>query len=385
MPRHAGIGLILLSAMGVQFAFGQETKPAFVRESRPLKAPEGAVFPGREWVKMRAPERGGFSSARLDAIRAWLKTQNTTAMLVAVGGYVLFEYGDVAQVSKIASVRKSVLGMLFGNYVANGKISLLKTVKELGLNDLKPFLPIEEEATLQDLIMSRSGIYLEEDPSAPKKGSQTPGTFYHYNNWDFNAAGTAFEKLTERDIYEALETDLARPIGMQDYDRAKQKKIQTVPEEKISVHPEYAMYLSTRDMARLGLLMLRQGKWKDADVLPKNWVDYLTTVHTPAAEIGPAGLRQDVNSGPSRWGYGALWWVWDAPRGTTSANWTNFTGSYGAMGTDGQYITVIPMYDMVVAHKNANIDQTPDRNVSQFQYQTILQMLLDSHCGDGCR
>jgi len=41
-------------------------------------------------------------------------------MLVVVGGYVLFEYGDVAQVSKIASVRKSVLGMLVGNYVANG-------------------------------------------------------------------------------------------------------------------------------------------------------------------------------------------------------------------------------------------------------------------------
>src|SRR5258708_6171437 len=135
MPSHVGIGLILLSAMGVQFAFGQETKPVFVRESRPWKAPEGAVFPGREWVKMRSPERGGFSSARLDAIRAWLKTQNTTGMMVVVGGYVLFEYGDVAQVSKIASVRKSVLGMLFGNYVANGKVSLLKTVKELGLDD----------------------------------------------------------------------------------------------------------------------------------------------------------------------------------------------------------------------------------------------------------
>src|SRR5258708_11366408 len=115
------------------------------------------------------------------------------------------------------------------------------------------------------LLMSRSGIYLPEgqpdpDPtdSAPARGSQRPGEFFYYNNWDFNAAGTAFEKLTGRNIYDALETDLARPIGMQDYDRAKQKKIQTVPEHLISVHPEYATYLSPRDIARLGLLMLTQ-------------------------------------------------------------------------------------------------------------------------------
>jgi len=88
-----------------------------------------------------------------------------------------------------------------------------------------------------------------------------------------------------------------------------------------------------------------------------------------------------VSEGPCRWGYGALWWVWDAPLGATSANWGEFTGSYTAMGTDGQYITVIPLFDMVVAHKNVHLDQTPDRDVNAFQYQTILQMLVDAHCG----
>lgn len=69
-----------------------------------------------------------------------------------------------------------------------------------------------------------------------------------YNNWDFNVAGAAFEKLTGRDIYDALKTDLAVPLGMQDYDIAKQKK-EFTPD---SVFGEYAMNLSTRDMARLG-------------------------------------------------------------------------------------------------------------------------------------
>jgi hypothetical protein len=73
-----------------------------------------------------------------------------------------------------------------------------------------------------------------------------------------------------------------------------------------------------------------------------------------------------------------MWWVWDAPIGTTSANWNAFTGSYTALGTDGQYITVIPSFDLVVAHKNANIDQEPNRNVGMLAYQTILQMLIAS-------
>jgi hypothetical protein len=57
------------------------------------------------------PESQGFSSARLDALRNWLKTEPTTAMMVLANGKVIFSYGDVAHVSKIASVRKSVLAM----------------------------------------------------------------------------------------------------------------------------------------------------------------------------------------------------------------------------------------------------------------------------------
>ena len=46
---------------------------------------------------------------------------------------------------------------------------------------------------------------------------------------------------------------------------------------------------------------------------------------------------------------------------------------------------MIPTKDMVVAHMNYGIEEPPERDVNHFQYQTILQMLLDAHCGDGCR
>jgi CubicO group peptidase (beta-lactamase class C family) len=163
---------------------------------------------------------------------------------------------------------------------------------------------------------------------------------------------------------------------MQDYDVSKQRKIQVMPQKKLSVHPEYAMYLSTRDMARLGFLMARYGQWNGRRVLPKGWVEYLTTLYTPASDLWPRPVQREMGGTVARWGYGAMWWVWDAPIGTTSANWTPFTASYSAFGTDGQYITVIPALDLVIAHKNANIDAEPNRNVNLLSYQTILQMLI---------
>jgi len=247
--------------------------------------------PGAAWDHAK-PESLGYSSARLEALRGWLKTQQTTALLITVHGKVIFEYGDVTLISKVASVRKSVLSMLYGNYVVGGKIDTQKTVKELGLNDNQPFLPIEEHATLEHLLTARSGIYLpsgngELDAQTPKRGSEYPGTHFSYNNWDFNATGTAFEKLTGKNIFDALQSDLAVPVGMQDYDRSRQKKIPATG----SVHPEYAMYLSTRDMARIGLLMERMGNWNGKQIVPSDWVRYTTTLITPFDEINPTALR----------------------------------------------------------------------------------------------
>jgi len=295
--------------------------PPLLCQSAAQPAPRivGDVVPGADWVHT-SPESVGYSSAKLEALRAWVKTQDTTSMMVVVQGRVIFSYGDVSHTSKVASVRKSVLGMLYGKYLADDTIGLDKTVKQLGLDDKDPFLPMEANATLVQLLASRSGIYLpalkvapETLPSwdqghyLPPRGSEYPGSHYVYNNWDFNAAGTAFEKLTHKDIYQALQTDLAAPLGLQDYLVSKQKKIDAPG----SMHPEYAMYLSTRDMARLGLLMLDWGVWNGKIIFPGDWARYMTTLITPFKDINPTGLR---NGGePERWGYGLLWWVWDEP------------------------------------------------------------------------
>jgi len=189
-----------------------------------------AVFPGKDWERIEKPESVGYSSARLQALRAWLQSLDTTAMMVAVGGRSLFEYGDLAHLSYLASVRKSVLAILYGKYVENGTIPLGRTLRELEFTDVGGLMDQELNATIEHLITARSGVYHpasnagDDTASAPPRNSQRPGAYYLYNNWDFNAAGAVFEKLTGRDIYDVLETDLAKPIQMQDFDRSRQRK-----------------------------------------------------------------------------------------------------------------------------------------------------------------
>jgi CubicO group peptidase (beta-lactamase class C family) len=323
------------------------------------------------WERHAKPEDAGYSSARLEALRQWLATGGTTAMMVVADGKSLFEYGDLKHLSYLASVRKSVLAILYGKYVADGTIDLTKTLEQIGLDDLGGLLPQEKKATIEHLITARSGVYHpasnpgDATSSAPPRGSQRPGSYFLYNNWDFNAAGAVFEKLTGRDIYDALETDLARPIGMEDFDRSRQKKTGDL---KRSQFPAYHMWLSTRDMARIGQLMLQEGQWQGKTVVSREWVRRIVSLITPHREMNPPAQRSLAV--PTRWGYGVMWWVWDAPGAEGP-----FRGAYTGMGAGGQFITVLPEYKLVVAHKT---DVSKSRPVSGAEYQTILHMLLTS-------
>jgi len=345
-------------------------------------------FPGKDW-QLVSPESEGYSSKKLEALRAWLAAGPTTSMVIIVHGHMIFSYGDTALVSKIASVRKSILSILYGKYVDNKTIDLYKTVEQLDLEEPgKPFLPIEKNATLEQLLAGRSGIYLlpndgppEKDliiASQPRRGSEFPGMYFHYNDWDFNAAGTAFEKLTGKNIYDALETDLAQPIGMQDFDRSKQNKIT----HEGQVHPEYAMYLSTRDMARIGLLMLRGGNWAGKQVVPNNWCGQSLTPTTPFEEMNPPYLRS--LGAPERWGFGDMWWAWDAGEFPGNIYITPFQGADEARGTAGQYITILPAKDMVLVHK-VLIDVYPQPAINQEEWDTITNMAISATCSGSCR
>lgn len=317
------------------------------------------VYPDAEWqtaVHGLAPK----VQRRVDE---YVHALDTTGLMIVQHGRVVYQYGDVQALSYLASSRKSVLAMLYGPYVANGSIRLDRTIKDLGMSDLGGLLPIEERARVVDLISARSGVYHPASndgdslDAAPKRGSQEPGSYWLYSNWDFNAAGAAFERMTGKDIHDALRDDLAIPIGMQDFQRERQHKRGDLTR---SQYPAYHMWLSTRDMARLGYLMLRHGRWRDRQLIPEDWVSHITSVVTPRTELHPAYLQG------LPFGYGYMWWIWDSPAATGP-----FEGAYTAWGAYGQYITVLPQLDMVVAHKTVPIN----REVTIGDYLRLLDRL----------
>lgn len=334
----------------------------------PQAAAQQHVFPGAEWERIADPAAAGFCADRLSAVTEKAKQATTSAMMVVVGGRVLYDYGDVTTVSYLASVRKSILAMLYGNYVDSGKVRLDKTLAEIGIDDIGGLTDAEQQATIEHLLMAKSGVYHEASnagddlASAPPRGSQKPGTYFLYSNWDFNALGTIFEKETGLGIYDALEKDLAIPIGMQDFDRARHRRTGNA---RRSEHLAYHMHFSTRDMARLGLVMLREGEWNGRQVVPREWARRIVQPHTRLENMNPPS-RKDVV------GYGYLWWVWDGPEATGP-----YEGAYSGRGAIGQYITVLPKLDMVIAHKTV---PGGDRTVGWPAYRGIVQAIADSKC-----
>ncbi len=376
LPRHrrvlsrARLGFVHLSLTAILLGSN-----ALVGAPAAAQVVHDPVYPGAEWEYVwrnaRALEAYGWSAGGLR--RAWefiRDSSNTTGLIVVDRGRVVFQFGDVEELSYLASVRKSILAMLYGKYVEDGTIDLEKTLEELGMDDVGGLLDIEKQATIRHLITARSGVYHPASNSgdnladAPERGSQRPGEYMLYSNWDFNAAGAVFERETGVDIYDSLEEQLAMPLGFQDWDRSAQRKSGNL---EISRNPAYHMWISTRDMARIGYLMLREGRWENKQVIPQDWVRRISSVVTPLEEMNPVRRRDGY------FGYGYMWWVLDGPRAGGP-----FAGAYTARGAVGQWITVMPAVDLVIAHKTNSVYS---RSTSWESWQRFIELMLESKNG----
>ena len=134
------------------------------------------------------------------------------------------------------------------------------------IDDKPPQLTTEEKESqsTRHLLQAKSGVYHEATAESeqqldrrPPRGSHAPGTFWYYNNWDFNALGTIYRRLMGEDIFEGVERRIAKPIGMQDFSAADGRYV--LHRSSSSNHPAYHMTMSARDLARFGLLVPQQG------------------------------------------------------------------------------------------------------------------------------
>lgn len=294
--------------------------------------------PSAEWTYI-PPETSGWSQSGLADAKAFSDAHNVTALMVVQHGSVVAEWGDLTKPTELASIRKSLLDALMGIAVSRHQVDLDSTLERLAIDDNPPPLSADEkQATVRMLLEARSGIYhpaLYETAAMaakrPERFSHAPGTFWYYNNWDFNALGAIYEKSVGSSIYEAFAQHIAGKIGMQDYDPHAQHYVHGAA----SVYPAYTFTMSTRDLARFALLFLNGGRWNGDQIIPAAWVRESTTPHSNADR----GL-----------GYGYLWWTADALQ--PSLNELALpSGSYFAWGNGGQFAFVIPKDDLVVVER----------------------------------
>jgi CubicO group peptidase (beta-lactamase class C family) len=301
------------------------------------------VYPHKTWERVQ-PAAVGWSVEELQTAKEYAHAIGTQSWLLVENGRIVDSYGPIDRVNSLHSARKSVMSALYGQAVADGTIDLSMTLKELGIDDSEPKLTEEEKrATVRDLLMARSGVYhiaQGEAPSMaaarPQRHSHSHGTFWYYNNWDFNVLGTIFNQLTRASLFQALNDRIAVPLDMEDFRLADQRYLDG-PE---SIHRYYNMEMSARDMARFGHLYLNEGCWEGKQVVPAGWVrESIAPYSDTKGNFQPLGLGY----------YGYLWWVAASDRFLPNTSLPN--GSFAALGLGPQIILVIPAQGLVLVHR----------------------------------
>lgn len=283
-----------------------------------------------------------WSTAGLEALSQRALAMGVRALVVLTEGQSVLSVGDVATPYRVASVRKSFLSALFGIAVEKRSIDLDSSLSSLGVDDYQELSATEKTATVRQLLQSRSGIYLPAGAesgaaaaSRPPRGSHAPGAHWWYNNWDFNALGEIYQRVTNQGLYTAMEHLLFRPLGFQDLDPTTHLRLIYSP--NAPRFPAYDMMLSARDMAKFGQMYLDEGRHREQQLVPARWVTESTRAYSVTGH--PDGALFS--------GYGYMWWVTAEPARENGSDIP--VPSYTAAGLGGRFIAILPTLRTVLA------------------------------------
>ena len=266
-------------------------------------------------------------------------------------------------VHTLQSITKSIAATVIGAAIHRGRVPgtdvpFLDFVKGRDLSRVDARL---RRATLADLLTMRSGIEWHEQDRPLDDTNTTvqlekskdwiqftldqpmdadPGTKWTYNSGGSQLMSEIVRSATGQHIDEYARASLFGPLGITDF---HWKKTPTG-------HPdtEGGLYLSAPDLAKIGLLYLRDGEWNGTRLLPPGWVSSATTRHVTGLEGG--------------WGYGYQWWI--ASR--------NGLDIWAGRGFGGQTLIVIPAREIVAVVNAWNVFGTPARPI----FEPLIAALL---------
>jgi CubicO group peptidase (beta-lactamase class C family) len=290
------------------------------------------VKPKFRWEVYKNPEDAGFSKEAIQEIEEYFDKTEMASLFVVNRGKVLLALGEYQRRFNCHSVRKSLMNAVVGIGYDEGKIDLNKSLADLEIDDLHKLCNEEKQATIRQILQSRSGIYHPAvyetgsmTKSKPVRNSMENGTHWYYNNWDFNVLSTIVQQEMGNDFLSLFSSRIAEPLGMEDY---REFDGNYYVDSTVSYHKAYGFKLSARDLARFGLLYLQKGVWEGQRILSEDWIKQSITPYS--------------DTKTARGGYGYLWWI---PKIADKYS------AYAACGVGTQVLLVIPELDLVIVQR----------------------------------
>jgi CubicO group peptidase (beta-lactamase class C family) len=249
-----------------------------------------------------------------------IKPRGALSALVVKNGYIVGEWGETTRVDMTFSVTKSFLSTVVGLLWQKG---LIRDVTD----PVREYMPTPElfdgphnaKITWEHLLRQTSDwqgtLWGKPDwadrPEGqspadwPNRKLSEPGTRYKYNDVRVNLLALAALQVARRPLPEILREEIMDPIGASStwrwhgYENSwlelDGRKVQSMTG---GGHWGGGMFITARDMARFGYLFLRNGKWKDRQLVTQKWIDM-------ARSPGPANdaygyMNWFLNSGAKR-------------------------------------------------------------------------------------
>lgn len=342
-----------------------------------LLAGDGSPWPGGAWPTA-SPSEQGLDAARLDELVRLIDEGEAApdlhSLLIVRDGFLVVEkYFDgwgPEQLHTLQSVSKSFTSALIGIAIDQGAIA---GVEERILDffpDVAGVAHLDDRKramTLGDLLTMRSGTDYDEGYAGSPHSTLNslgrgwdrfyldrpivtrPGTHFQYDSGGVILMSSLLEARTGLHADRFAERYLFEPLGIR---RSRWYR-------NLDGHPHTGggLDLAPRDMARFGLLYLREGRWGDAQIVPTEWVE--------ASVVRRVEL--DGGSNGREIGYGYLWWLLEPDPGGDGEQ-----RIFAAMGFRAQYIFVVPEHEMVVVFTGGTRNRRDQDRPVELLYSHIL-------------
>ncbi|MGC4049211.1 MAG: serine hydrolase [Paludibaculum sp.] len=342
--------------------------------------PPDIPWPTAGWT-VAAPETQGLDPTRLEAASAFIEQKCPTrySLLVVRHGRIVYERyyhgARAADATNLCSISKSVLSVLAGIALDEGRWhdtgqTLEEFFPELIHADSDPR---KRQIRLRDVFTMTAGFQWDDlGPGGSAGGdlsrcvqsadwlrcfldagmSAAPGTTFNYDTGLTHAVSALLTRETGLSTRAYAASRLFDPLGI------------SCP--RWSVDPQgystggFDVWMTPRDLARFGLMVLRNGQWAGRQIVSPEWLDTST--------------RLRVRTGDAGWGFGDYGYFW----------WKKTVAGYPvtlASGYGGQNLFLVPELDLLMV-TTARSDVTPPFEAYQDSYSILGEYVLKAVRGN---